>query len=106
MIGRALEALKQGRFILPPFLYFIDCQGQQRDFVREFIYEEYLKFPFLKGGHDDMLDCIARIVDPDLRAAFPEPKEQKIYSFDVNRRYNAFDCGSLDDWDYENYFSA
>jgi hypothetical protein len=37
----------------------------------EFIAEEYLAFPV--SLHDDMLDCLARILDPELGASFPMP---------------------------------
>jgi hypothetical protein len=37
-----------------------------------FIDEEYLAFPV--GVHDDMFDCKARIVDPELGAVFPDEK--------------------------------
>ena len=60
---------KQFKFVLK----FVDNEGKLRDFVREFIEDEFLAFPV--AVHDDMLDCMARITDPELRAEFPEIEE-------------------------------
>lgn len=68
-IRRLIPIFEQGRFYLPHRLLFADAEGRARDFTREFVDEEYLAFPV--AGHDDMLDCMARIVDPDLGARFP-----------------------------------
>lgn len=48
-------------------------EGQMIDVVRSFIEEEYTAFPVSK--HDDMLDCMARILEPDLGVIKPEPRE-------------------------------
>lgn len=48
---------------------YTDYEGQMRNLIEVFIEEEYKAFPVM--SHDDMLDCLARIVDPDLRAEFP-----------------------------------
>lgn len=68
-IRRLVPIFARGGFYLPVHLYFIDYEGKQRDFVAEFIKDEYLAFPV--AAHDDMLDCIARIVENDLGARFP-----------------------------------
>lgn len=68
-IRRLIPLFEQGRIFLPPSLMFLDCEGRQRDLVREFTNEEYLAFP--TAAHDDMLDCLARITDPELSARFP-----------------------------------
>ena len=39
------------------------------DIVDEFIKDEYTTFPVM--SHDDMLDCLARIEDPDVNIRFP-----------------------------------
>jgi hypothetical protein len=38
--------------------------------IDEFVEQEYLPFPVAE--HDDMLDCLARIVDPRLMTRWPE----------------------------------
>lgn len=63
-ILRLVPSFEQGRFWLPGKLIY-----QGRDLIKEFIAEELLFFPF--SSHDDMLDCLARIEDPDLDAVAP-----------------------------------
>lgn len=68
-IRRLVPEFEQGRMLLPHHLPFMDAEGKRRDLTREFVDEEYLAFPVSR--HDDMLDCLARILDPDLGAEFP-----------------------------------
>ncbi len=70
-IRRLVPEFEQGRMLLPHSLPFVDAEGKRRDLAREFVDEEYLAFPVSR--HDDMLDCLARILDPDLGAEFPLP---------------------------------
>lgn len=58
------------RFWLPHNLKFVTNDGKLVDFIVEFLNDEYEAFPV--SVHDDMLDCMARIVDPKLAAVFPE----------------------------------
>ncbi len=71
-IKRLIPLFEQGRIYLPKSLVKSDYQGKPHDLVQEFINDEYLAFPV--PLHDDMLDCLARIVDSDLEARFPKPK--------------------------------
>jgi predicted phage terminase large subunit-like protein len=87
-IRRLAPLFERGRFFLPRNLPFIDVEGRERDFVREFIEDEYLAFPV--AAHDDMLDAISRIVDPDLKAAFPmeepaRPAKPRLSTFAATR---------------------
>ncbi len=59
---------EQGRLFLPARRPFVTLAGETRDLTRLFT-EEYLEFPV--GRHDDMIDCLARILDPKLGAEFP-----------------------------------
>ena len=78
-IGRLIPIFEQGRFYLPKTLHTTDYQKQTRDLIRDFIEEEYAPFPV--GLHDDMLDSLSRIVEPDLKLAWPkETKVEKDYS--------------------------
>lgn len=70
-IRRLVPEFEQGRMLLPHRLPFVDAEGKRRDLAQEFVDEEYLAFPVSR--HDDMLDCLARILDPDLGAEFPDP---------------------------------
>ncbi len=69
-IRKLVPLFERRRVYLPVRAPFRDRQGVWRDLTREFVEEEYLAFPV--SAHDDMLDCMARIVDPVLAAEFPE----------------------------------
>lgn len=75
-IRRLIPLFEQGRVFLPPRLLFCDSEGRRRDLVREFEEEEYLAFP--TAAHDDMLDCLARILDPELGARWPAPAHAQL----------------------------
>lgn len=79
-IKRLVPVFEQGRFFLPERLEFTDYEGRSVDFVQTFVKNEYLAFPVCI--HDDMLDCLARILDQVLGAEFPEiqePVQQEVY---------------------------
>lgn len=75
-IKRLIPVFEQRRFYLPKRLTFVDYEMQTRDFVQLFIDDEYSAFPVCV--HDDMLDCIARILDPILNAEFPKPEKPRL----------------------------
>ena len=84
-IRRLVPVFEQERFYLPHFLRFVNSEREMKDLVRLFIDDEYLAFPV--AVHDDMLDCAARILDPDMGVQFP--KEQKhIKSVTMRRKPN------------------
>ena len=68
-IRKLIPVFEQGRFYLPEKLYKVTQDHRKRDLIQDFINEEYLAFPV--GLHDDMLDCMARILDVELGAVFP-----------------------------------
>lgn len=68
-IRRLIPLFEQGRLFLPEKLYYTDYRGRNSDLIRDFIEQEYLGFPV--ALHDDMLDCLSRIMDPDLATIFP-----------------------------------
>jgi predicted phage terminase large subunit-like protein len=59
-----------GRMYLPAALNKVTTEGEVRNIIEDFISQEYLPFPV--PVHDDGLDCLARILDPDLKASFPQ----------------------------------
>lgn len=67
---------EQGRFYLPEKLYKIDYEGRSVDVIEQFVRDEYLSFPVCV--HDDMIDAIARILDPILGAEFPKIEEPSV----------------------------
>jgi predicted phage terminase large subunit-like protein len=72
-IRRMLPAFEQGRVYLPRSLHVTDWEKNVRDLVHDFIEEEYVAFP--NGGHDDMMDCLARMFEPDVEMALNWPIE-------------------------------
>jgi predicted phage terminase large subunit-like protein len=74
-IKQLIPIFEQGRFYLPKRLSFVDYESNTRDFVQLLIDDEFLAFPVCV--HDDMLDCIARILSPELAAQFPKLQPTK-----------------------------
>lgn len=74
-IRKLVPIFEQHRFYLPRRLLYVDWEKRAHDLVTEFVNDEYLAFPV--AVHDDMLDCMARIVDPKLAAKFPRDEKQK-----------------------------
>ena len=72
-IGRLIPVFERGEVYLPRSLHKTNYEKTTEDLVRVFIEEEYAPFPV--GLHDDMLDALSRIEEPDLHLTWP--KEQK-----------------------------
>jgi predicted phage terminase large subunit-like protein len=68
-IKRLLPLFEAGRIWLPESKYVTDWQRVPSDLVQAFIEEEYMAFPV--GLHDDMLDALSRIAEPDLVLIWP-----------------------------------
>ena len=69
-ILKTVPLFENGRIWIPEKIIRADYEGKLQDIVKSFIQEEFLPFPFV--GHDDMLDCLARILDDKLGAYFPQ----------------------------------
>ena len=82
-IGRLIPLFEQGKIYLPQSLHVTDYQKRTIDLVRTFIEEEYAAFPV--GVHDDLLDALSRIAEPDLHLIWP--KEAKL-NLEPQRLYN------------------
>jgi predicted phage terminase large subunit-like protein len=68
-IKRLIPLYEQGEIWMPEFLYATDWQGLAVDLVRAFIEEEYMAFPV--GLHEDMLDALSRMEEPELKLVWP-----------------------------------
>jgi phage terminase large subunit-like protein len=77
-IRRLIPYFEQGRIILPRSLYYTDYTGKTRDLVHDFIEEEYKPFPV--PVHDDMLDSLARLLEPSLPLIWPKLKTPQLSS--------------------------
>lgn len=83
-IGRLIPIFEQGNFWLPQHLFVTDYQKVALDLVRVFIEEEYCPFPV--GLHDDFLDMLSRIAEPELTLTWP--KEEKVNLEPAPRLYS------------------
>jgi phage terminase large subunit-like protein len=70
-IRRLVPVFEQGRFWMPQSMVRVTVDGKAIDLVDIFIKQEYKAFPVM--AHDDMLDCAARIEEPDLKVFTPVP---------------------------------
>ena len=68
-IRRLVPLFEFMRIRFPHQLLFVGRDNRTHDFVDELITDEYETFPV--STHDDMLDCMARITEPELMAVFP-----------------------------------
>lgn len=68
-IKRLLPWFEQGRIYLPRTNYVTPYDGKTVDLTNEFIEQEYKPFPV--PVHDDMLDALARLDEPELDLIWP-----------------------------------
>ena len=80
-IRRLIPICEQRRLFLPRTLLYVDYQGKSSDLVRDFVKQEFLPFPV--AVHDDMLDCLARVLDPEISIPAPSSNGQ---ARTINRR--------------------
>ncbi len=69
-IKRLVPLFEQGRVFLPRTLHYTDYEGVVRELVNEFIEQEYKAFPV--PLHDDLLDSLARIEEPEMTLVWPK----------------------------------
>jgi hypothetical protein len=65
---------EQGRVYLPRTTYYTDYQGKTEDLMQVFLQQEFKPFPV--SVHDDMLDALARIVEPDFPLIWPDTLDE------------------------------
>lgn len=75
-IRKLIPIFEEGRFYLPKKLYKTDFEKKSQDLIKQFLEDEYETFPV--GLHDDMLDCMARILDNEVGASFPISNEVEL----------------------------
>lgn len=84
-IRRLIPWFEKSRIIMPARLIKKNYEGVEVDLIATFKDEEYLAFPV--APHDDMLDALARLIDENLPAAFPEPIETSNDNYDEDRQH-------------------
>lgn len=73
-IKRLIPLFEQHTFYFPRTLYYTDYQGTTLDLVNVFIEQEYKAFPV--PIHDDGLDSLARLEEPDLPLVWPKERKK------------------------------
>jgi len=86
-IKRLIPLFEQGEIWLPETLHVTDWQRVPVDLVRSFVEEEYMAFPV--GAHDDMLDSLARMEEPDLKLLWPMVEKPAAYQSPTAVRHEA-----------------
>ena len=76
-IKRLIPLFEQGEIWLPETLWVTDWQRETVDLVRSFVEEEYMAFPV--GLHEDALDALARMEEPDLKLVWPQPEKEEVF---------------------------
>lgn len=74
-IKALIPLFSAGRMYFPDSIFKTNYEGKLEDLIDIFINQEYLAFPV--PVHDDMLDCLARILDPDLSVTWPRNYDDK-----------------------------
>src|SRR3990167_12941 len=74
-IKRLIPLFVAGRIWLPESMYVTNWVRTPIDLVRSFIEEEYMAFPV--GMHEDGLDSLSRICEPDLTLIWPMEKKKE-----------------------------
>lgn len=74
-IRKLIPIFESERLMLPRKILYDTVDGKSVELVKAFIDEELTVFPV--GKHDDIIDALARILDPGVNATFP--KEEILY---------------------------
>lgn len=72
-IRRLIPLFQEHKIYLPVRMEMRNTSGQTEDFVKTFVNEEFKAFPV--GAHDDLMDALARICEPDLELLWPLPDQ-------------------------------
>lgn len=68
-IRKLVPVFEQGRMWFPKFMNYTTVEGGVVELIDLFVKNEFKAFPV--SSHDDMLDCMARVEDKDLKVFFP-----------------------------------
>ncbi len=74
-IKTLVPVFESARMYLPRSVHYINYEGRTVELIKDFVDDEYSTFPVC--AHDDMLDDMARILDPALGAEFPDNNTQE-----------------------------
>jgi phage terminase large subunit-like protein len=74
-IRMLIPGFQRGEWYFPKEYWYEDVEKKNRDLIKEFLEEEYVHFPNIT--YMDMLDCLARIHDPDVLIVKPTVSSTK-----------------------------
>jgi phage terminase large subunit-like protein len=74
-IRRLIPIFQHGQVYFPQQYHYTRRNGKTVDLVREFVEEELLAFPVSR--HDDMLDSLARLMEPGRENELRWPQKQR-----------------------------
>ena len=91
-IRRLIPVFEQKRMYMRRTRMHTDYEGMTRNMIDVFVEEEYKAFPVM--AHDDMLDCLARIEDPEFKPLLKWPKMEDAPPPRVITNRNRFSVGA------------
>ena len=95
-IRKLVPITETNRLWIPQQLHKVNLQGKMEN-LTEILIEELTQFPY--SQHDDFIDCISRMVDPDAFVEFPDTegiqnrKEKEL--IELQNRNNIYDPLSM-----------
>ena len=88
-IGMLRPLFEDKRIYLPYSIHRKDWEGNERELIDDFIQQEYQLPVGAAGTHDDVRDCLARVLDPKLGAVFPmSVQAQKARDYPIDDDYS------------------
>lgn len=84
-IRRLVPLFQRRQWWFPVSIMYQDHSGKLRDLIKILVESEMLTFPV--GDHDDILDSMARICEPDLNASFPRIRQAPLSVIPVTDRF-------------------
>ena len=82
-IRRLIPYFEQGRIYFPRSHYYTGQDGKTKDMTKVFIEEEYRAFPV--PLHDDLLDSLSRIAEPEIPLVWPRERGDSMFSRAIGR---------------------
>lgn len=74
-VERLVPLFEHKRVTLPVECWRTDHTEEEHDLTQVFVKSEYMSFP--ASRHDDMIDALARVVDPEFKTVFPQSAEEE-----------------------------
>lgn len=86
-IRRLIPVFEKGRVWLPREVMYTGADGKPVDLIKHFVEEQFLAFPVMR--HDDMLDALARLMEPTLDT--PWPMKRNVSATPLLPAFHAFE---------------